>query len=234
MALALVGYGEGGAAGSGGATIATGARAFTTSNLIVVGARNTGASTIASVSDTAGNTYTAATQYQAAGGDPFMRIFYCANATGHATNVVTVDFGGVTSAYSAVIAAEFSGAALTSVFDSEAGGATTTSTLSSPALTTTNANDVVVVFGSQAALTTYSAGSGYTLIDASAGGADVFGGAYKITSAVISGVAQTIVSGSGSDGCIAVAAFKEAAAAGGGFLTGNLVRGTLVGGSLVR
>lgn len=83
--------------------------------------------TTSSVSDTAGNTYTAmANAFSTNVGG---RWFYCLNATGHATNVITATLGAARS-YKRVHVTVLTGSTPTVVHSSTTGAATTTLALS--------------------------------------------------------------------------------------------------------
>lgn len=87
-----------------------------------------GATTITSVTDTAGNTYSSCTAaYDAANGQ-HAQIWYCLSSTANATNVVTVNFSGTTAQYlvGQLTQASYTGTA------SLAGQAATTGSSTSP------------------------------------------------------------------------------------------------------
>lgn len=84
--------GEGSGVAAAG-TVATAATALATGSNILVFVRYEATTTTTAVTDTAGNTYTALTQFNSPGGAAYGRLFYCLNATGNAANVVTCTFG---------------------------------------------------------------------------------------------------------------------------------------------
>lgn len=114
---------------SNGTTAATGAWSLTTGNHVFVYVRwevNSGPTI--TLSDTAGNTYTALTQVWASqvGG----QWFYCLNATGNASNVVTATFSSA-AAYKAVRAITLSGSTPTVALATASGVSVNSVTISS-------------------------------------------------------------------------------------------------------
>lgn len=108
---ALVGTDTRGNDGANNTTVASAAKTTTTGNLLAVfvcSQEGAGSTTIDSVADTAGNTYTAGTHYGAGGGGAMCRWFYAYNITGNAANVVTATFSGNTR-YKHIIQIEISG-----------------------------------------------------------------------------------------------------------------------------
>ena len=91
----------------------------TTGNLIVAMIRSGGGDTIAgAVTDTAGNTYTLA--FSATnGGTQTIWCYYCANATGHSANALSVPFNSLGTS-SAVVMWEVQGANSVSPVDTQA------------------------------------------------------------------------------------------------------------------
>lgn len=92
MAAALVGTATTGYDGALNTSVATTAKNTTTGNTLLVGfvgQEGAGVATISGCTDTAGNTFTALTQYGAGGGGAIARWFYCHNITGNASNVCT-------------------------------------------------------------------------------------------------------------------------------------------------
>jgi hypothetical protein len=144
-------------------TIASAATSLTTGNLIVVQVRVVG--TVSTVTDTAGNTYVLAKSapFSATSGTKF-EAWYCLNATGHASNVVTVTFTGSVSSrglntaqYSQPVGAYFLASA--GKLDE------TTSGVTLDALTGTATDGLFLVLGNvEATATTWTAGSGMTTL----------------------------------------------------------------------
>jgi hypothetical protein len=133
-------------------------------NVVAIGWYNT-TTTVASVTDTAGNSYTAALGVTTSSKAGSLQIWYAQNIASSSANAntVTVTFN-TTSSYPDVRIAEYSGIATSSPLDVTAASSTlwTTSTLSTSGfVTTTNANDLLVG-ANYVANTTNSAGTGYT------------------------------------------------------------------------
>ena len=117
----------------------------TTGNLIVAMIRSGGGDTIAgAVTDTAGNTYTLA--FSATnGGTQTIWCYYCANATGHSANALSVPFNSLGTS-SAVVMWEVQGANSVSPVDTQAQqvmSSSPTSPITSGAFTTTSACDAL-------------------------------------------------------------------------------------------
>lgn len=92
----------------------------TTGNALVVVVKweaGTG-TTVTSVTDTAGNTYTVDQQrvYGGGGGEPCVAMAYCVNCTGHASNLITVNFSASVP-WRSVLAMQWSGVATSSPTD---------------------------------------------------------------------------------------------------------------------
>lgn len=123
-----------GADTSGGSSTTQAAAAFNLAagSLVIVGARSEGnGSGITSVSDTAGNTYTALTQQGS--GSTKARLFYCLSASAHATNVVTVTYGN-SCEYRAVAAQSYTYTGTASLVDEDGATGNSTSPVT-PAMT---------------------------------------------------------------------------------------------------
>ena len=123
------------------------AQSLTAGNLAVVVVRHSGAVSITAMTDTAGNTYAPA---DVGVGPPStgdnLRVWYCANCLGHATNVVSTTFSGSpTSALSRVI--QFSGFGSNPFKDSARGfrNPAGTSVTASAAVTTTGSDQLVIL-----------------------------------------------------------------------------------------
>ena len=183
MAITRVNTKEKASGGGGASTLTTPTFSATTGNLIVVGIRTAASGeSISSVSDTAGNTYTSIDSNTTQ--DPHMRIYYAKNITGNASNAVTVTLS-VSATFFWIQALEYSGCDTTAPLDIH-GNTTGTGTtdLTTSAFTTTNANEVVILWASQNNFATYSAhtdslSNTWTLIAGNIGNADTgngFGG----------------------------------------------------------
>lgn len=147
-------------------TLACAATNMTTGNLVVVGVRSR--SNNPTVSDTAGNTYTQIANQSSMGATDFMTMFYSANITGHASNVVTANFGASQS-YVAVLVHEYSGVnTLDQKVKQDASG--TSTSVTSPTFTTTVADEVIVAMCSVDQINrTFTAGATYTLQNVAGG-----------------------------------------------------------------
>src|SRR5687767_4435010 len=101
-------------ADSAQASIATNGFAATGGNLIVVLVRCGSNGLVSSITDTAGNTYVEA--ISSTGQDPKIFIYYAKNISGHASNVVTVNFSP-SAEFSWAYAIQYSGLDLPSPQD---------------------------------------------------------------------------------------------------------------------
>ncbi|MBZ5608749.1 MAG: hypothetical protein LAP38_10850 [Acidobacteriia bacterium] len=131
---------------SGGpGTLACPAISTTSGNAIVVfgSVGNGGPTNVSAVSDTGGNTYAAVVATSKGNGVGGGRFFVAQNITGNASNVITATFNGGNSGLS-IHCLEYSGIATTNAVD-VATGQGTTGKISTPAFTTTSANEVMVV-----------------------------------------------------------------------------------------
>src|SRR5690349_21906089 len=113
----------------------------------------------AKVSDTSGNTYTAATARQSFGDNWSAQVFYAANILGGA-NTVKVTFGTAITGFGIMYLHEYSGLATVSPVDVSASAAGTSASMSSGAVTTTQANDLL--FAAGASDGSVSKGTGFT------------------------------------------------------------------------
>jgi len=113
----------------------------------------------AKVSDTSGNTYTAATARQSFGNNWSAQVFYAANILGGA-NTVKVTFGTAITGFGILYLHEYSGLATVSPVDVSASAAGTSASMSSGAVTTTQANDLL--FAAGASDGSVSKGTGFT------------------------------------------------------------------------
>ena len=112
------------------------------------------------VSDTRGNTYTAATAPKTFGNNWSAQVFYAPNIIG-GSNTVTATFGTAITSFGIVYLHEYSGLAQVNPVDISASAAGTSAAMSSGAATTTQANDLL--FGAGASDSTITqAGTGFT------------------------------------------------------------------------
>lgn len=126
--------------------LATAAQNLASGSLNIACVKWEGATTLSSITDTAGNTYTLLTNQSHSGGEPHARCGYVLSATANATNVVTFNFSGAT-AWKRGAAYEFAYSG-TAAFDVEVGSteADTDTTPSSNTLTTTGTEEACVAF----------------------------------------------------------------------------------------
>ena len=200
------------ASGSSVSSISTGSVSHTTGNLVVVACRNYILGTT-TVTDTAGNTYTALTRYSDGANDAF-QWFYAKNITGHASNVVTCNFS-TASSYVAVIAFQVSGASTTSPLQSETGALHSASTTwTSPTFSTTGAYSIVF-FGASIynVGVTWTAGLiGGTTADGISGSepsnVGIAVGEYRAITGAASSITAAMTSTSSTAGIMAVAVFQ--------------------------
>lgn len=220
MAIAFVNSTTGGnSSGSPVATIAAAAASHTAANCLAVSVSWYAAGvTISSVTDTAGNTYTARTRVDVPGYDDRLQIFYAYNISGNASNVVTATFSA-SAPYVAIAVEQYSGILTTGTpYDTEASGTDnlTTQTLTSGAFTTSQADELIYVALYAPNPTSLTAGSGYTLREnlfngSSAGVEDKIVASIQ-TSVTATATTQVLV----SRWAIAVATFKATVGGGGG------------------
>jgi hypothetical protein len=111
------------------------------------------------VSDSRGDTYTAATARQTWGGTWSAQVFYASNIVG-GTNTVKATFGTAITSFGILYLHEYSGLATGSPVDASASAVGTSAAMSSGAVTTSQANDLL--FGAGASDITAGHGSGFT------------------------------------------------------------------------
>lgn len=160
MAIAFVNRANDGNT-AGATTMAAPATSHTTGNALIAIVYSTWASAASdsTVADTAGNTYTPVAAGVVQQGNNAVEIFYAYNITGHASNVVTATYADTVS-YRAITVLQFSGLGTSDPLedsDSATGNGTTQST---PTLTRTS-SDALIVAGGTANLS-QSGGAGYT------------------------------------------------------------------------
>ncbi len=128
-------------------------------NVVVVGWNDSTAS-VGSVTDSAGNTYQLAAGPTVISGTASQAIYYAANVGGSTHNAVTVTFT-TAAIYADIRVAEYGGIATSGALDVAASGSGNSATSASAAVTTSNAQDLIV--GANLVLTgTTAAGSGFT------------------------------------------------------------------------
>jgi hypothetical protein len=131
-------------------------------NVVVVG-WNDSTSTVNSVTDTIGNGYSLAVGPTVQSGTATQSIYYAKNivAASPGANTVTVTFNG-SARYPDIRILEYSGLDTTNPLDGKAAASGSGTSASSGALTTTNANDLII--GANVVQTgTTGAGTGFTL-----------------------------------------------------------------------
>ncbi len=133
--------------------------ANTSGNLIVVYVVWDNPGTV-TVSDTRGNTYTAATARQSWGNNWSAQAFYASNILG-GSNTVKATFGTAIKSFGIVYLHEYSGLATASPVDVSASAAGTSASMSSGAVTTTQANDLLFAAGASDNTVT-TPGTGFT------------------------------------------------------------------------
>lgn len=197
MAITRVQWAEGGDDAADGTSIAT-SPAFSASAgnamVVIVRAYQGGAGQdVTSIVDTAGNTYTVQAKYR--GSDPYMWVASAENITAHASNIVTANFDSGLQ-YRWIVAIEYAGVATAGSFDlantNNQGAATD---LVSTSFSTAMTDEVVVMGASQNTFTTFSAGTDFTLLSGTLGGASNYGGVEEyITTSQLSSYTAHITS----------------------------------------
>jgi hypothetical protein len=218
--------------GTGGSTITLPATSHTTGNCIVVFTRD---STLipSTITDTAGNTYTKLAENTTQ--DPHMSVWIAKNITGNASNVISLNFSGST-AYVWGYSIEYSGLDASSPEDTYGTNTQTATTdCQSSSLSTAQSSEVLIMAASQPALTTYTAGTDFTLIEGSIGSGGMnFGGIEEyITSGALSSYTAHITAADSATPTTCWVALKAAGGGGGGFIdnTSNILL-NVVGGAL--
>lgn len=222
MAIAYVNSGTGrDYSGPSSAALTAAATSLTAGNAIIVGARwydPTNTIDVSSVTDTAGNTYVQGPARFASGGTwEQLIIWFALNATGHASNVVSVNLSSAVQFWG-VVTAQYSGLATSSAYDTTADGLNGGGTITTGAFTTDTADELLFALA-QVANTgqTWSptAGGGYTIRAQDASNVAVVQD--KIVSAIQTGVTTSIdCSDAGTTKSMLVATFRAAAGGGGG------------------
>lgn len=195
--------------------------AVTAGNLVVIGC-GADASSGFTISDTIMGSYTVDASVTAS--SQSVAIAHVANHTGGSATFTCASTG---AGHIQAFVAEFSGAAVASVLD---GTPTThqnfpaTTSATTGAITTSNANSVVIGYLDTNNPTTIAATGGYTVIDKDEGGA-VVGGAliYQVVAAGTTNPSMTLGTSLVSQG--ATAGYKAAAGGGGGATCTGLLLG---------
>lgn len=153
-----------GAYGTAATSVATAATSLTGGNTLLVFTRQATGS-VSSISDTAGNTFTAVTgSGNVSGSSTKMEFWYAKNVTGNGSNVVTANFSTSTGGR-VVCTVQLSGASTTAPINyASAGRSVTTGTDITSNPYTTNAADAVLVACANidATTDTWSTPSGWT------------------------------------------------------------------------
>lgn len=196
-------------------TIAAASKATTTGNLLVVFIKweiGAGEPTLTGIADTAGNQWVEVAGLVHSNDSLSSGLWYAANITGHAANVVTATFSEPSASYRRVIVEEFSGLALTSVEDqNEQTAVGAGSPFDTAAITTTSAGLVVLGVGAYGALTGV-AGAGTPTFSIAATISDTTFG-YLISASGQSVTPSITASGGGGADIEIAQAFKDAAVA---------------------
>lgn len=216
MAIALVQATQGVSTSNPNPFNVTYTSATTTGNLFVA-VIQCDVITINSVTDNLGNTWTLYRSIINYTGSWSQYIFYCANATGGVSDIVSVNTSATGwDVYAAIH--EFSGAATSSPIEQATATVSTVSAASSSLptngapITTTNANDYVMGIFDATTTTTYSAATGWALLTtgtafstfATVGSAEILATSYtpQILSAITGWNEKTwslaIIAGSGA------------------------------------
>lgn len=151
--------------------------------LVVIVGTSTSTTTITSVTDTAGNTYTAANNIAGTGN---LRMFYCANAAALTTSDVITAHYGATGGTKLITAISVPGVATTTPLD--VNGAGTTATGTTPSIATgTLAQAAEIVIGAcwpnAGASDGYTESSGFTANSTPTLGTNIMRSAYEVVAA---------------------------------------------------
>ena len=180
----------------------------TAGNTIVVGFTHGNSTTVSSIVDTLGNTYTRKGSEVTVPGSPNLAVYYCYNCLGGSPNIITVTFSASAS-FPAGYLYEISGAKTGDPTDIYSTGTVTSGTaLSTGSFTTMNPNELVLCFMSgNGAGSSMSAGTGYTLDKTNFGssGGNFWGVEHQLFSSIQTGVTAT-ATGNSSAYSFAIAA----------------------------
>jgi len=209
------------AADSGGTaktTVNTAATSMTAGNLsfVFIHWRNSCSTTTATITNTAGDTYTQIGGYQnnSAAGTCSAR-FYNSNSAGHASNVYTVTLSASVQNPS-ISVLQTSGLRTTSVLDASVSSAITTAgtTITSPSFSTTQASELMVAGGSSYNTGgTWTADTGWTKPSSCDGPNKWSTIQYQVVSSTQSNITTTLTRSITAYLAIGVATFKAPAAA---------------------
>ncbi|MGH7193083.1 MAG: hypothetical protein ACREJM_06050 [Candidatus Saccharimonadales bacterium] len=204
--------------GHSGTSVATPAFATAAGDLVVVAvgfSNDGGSSTVTSVTDTAGNSYTACTVSPKAHLGDRIQFFYSIGATANASNIITANFSqSQTFCSIAAWDVPLSGAAS---FDAHSQGSdpgnNTTTSFSTATFNTAGTDEILfaaMVNGFATAV--ISAGTGWTSDSTGYPSANKFSGAeHRTFTSTQTGIAATFTENTGTDGAIAMVAFKAGA-----------------------
>ena len=211
---ARVGTGVTGQGDGDSSTIASASKNTTTGNLLTAFVKWEGnTANFSSIADTAGNTWTQITNITHTNGQLRGGLFYAANITGHATNVVTITFSTVNASWRRIIVEEWSGLTTTSPEDQNE--QTVNNGAGSPfdtaAITTTQSGLVVLGVGAFGSLSSVTGAGSPTFSIAATVSDTTFG--YLISSSGQSVTPSITASGGGGDDIEIAQAFKDAAVA---------------------
>jgi hypothetical protein len=218
MAIARVQVTSTGVEGSALTTLTTAnfASGVTSGNYVIVGIRTSTNIDLVSVADTLLSSYSLAIADFSS--DPAMHIYY-AKLASSGTNAVTGVWGAGIG-YAWVFAIEVSGLAASSVLDAvDEKSGTGVTDLVSDAISTAQADEYVVAFGSQNNFAAYTAGTDFTIVDGTIPDAtgNKFGGCEeRITSGTLSSYTVHLTSDVTNNYRMVVATFKGDGGGGGG------------------
>ena len=180
----------------------------TTGNMLVCAVRAGASTTISSVKNQAGVSFTALTAQ--VNGAQRVQFFYLKNITGNASDSISVTFNAGNNNNCAYFW-EISGANTITAQDASAGGnAANTNTVTSAAFNTTAVDEIILSAAVGNVSGTWSAGGSYVL-DSSNGFGGLIGAQHLITSSLQSGVTASMTSTATSTLLtIAIASFRAA------------------------
>jgi len=140
--------------------------------------------------------------------------FFAKNIAGNGSDSVTAAFS-VAESFVTLHVLEYSGLDTVSPLDVDTGtgGSGTGGTLTSPAFTTSQASEVVLVGGAATGFVTFTAGAGYTLRTQDTG--PVAATEDQIFASVQTGITATMTQSGSGDWLICVISFKATAGSGG-------------------
>lgn len=192
-------------------------------SLIVIATWGVDSATVSSVTDTAGNTFSAVAAHN--DGASFVVIWAATNVTGNGSNTVTVNLSG-TVRYWAVMTLQYSGLVTSSVANmtdlTATGQATSSTTVTSSTWgPTAQANEVLIAATRNGAGSGLTPDTGYSIAVQDTIGAGAVED--RIVSSVQGGGSTVSMTGSTLDWVLVFASFKEAGGGGGGTPTKRLL-----------